>query len=139
MILSSFLALKNYFLAFYYRFRIKIITLLFKILNLMKFRKIVNIAFFLIVSWQISFASSVPASQFVKEADLYKQNNEYVNAFQFYIKGLIAALETDDYRMAMKCYGNLSIIYHDFGDIDNSFFLLIRGMTSPPGMDIMNR
>lgn len=93
----------------------------------MKYKKIVNIAFFLIVSWQISFASSVPASQFVKEADLYKQNNEYVNAFQFYIKGLIAALETDDYRMAMKCYGNLSIIYHDFGDIDNSLFFAHKG------------
>lgn len=53
----------------------------------MKYRKIVNIAFVLIVSWQISFALSVPASQLVKKADLYKQNNEYeyeyVNAFQF--------------------------------------------------------
>ena len=29
--------------------------------------------------------------------------------------------------MAMKCYGNLSIIYHDFGDIDNSLYYAYKG------------
>lgn len=75
----------------------------------------------------LSFAAQDRTAQFVREAEEYKQKNDYVNAFQCYVKGLVSAIENGDDRMMMKCCGNMSIIYHDFGDFDNSIYFAHKG------------
>lgn len=87
---------------------------------------LISIIIFLI-SINLFPANSTDTSLFFGKAEFHKQNNDYVNAFQYYIKSLISAIEEKDDRMIMKCYGNLSIIYHDFGDLDNSLYYAHKG------------
>lgn len=81
----------------------------------------------LFISWQNPLAKPKEALKFAREAEMYKVKNDHINAFQCYIKGLIAAMEEDDDRMIMRFYCNLSIIYHDFGDVDNSLYFAHKG------------
>lgn len=67
------------------------------------------------------------AEHFAKEAVGHTQNNDHVKAFRSYVKALVAALEEGDDLMAMKCYGSISIIYHNFGDTDNSLYFAHKG------------
>lgn len=67
------------------------------------------------------------AARFAKEAVGHTQNNDHVKAFRSYVKALITALEDGDDLMAMKCYGSISIIYHNFGDTDNSLYFAHKG------------
>lgn len=53
--------------------------------------------------------------------------NDHVRAFRLYVKGLMAALDDGDDLTAMRCYGNISIIYHNFGDAENSLYFANKG------------
>lgn len=67
------------------------------------------------------------AEQFAKEAVGHTQNNDHVKAFRCYVNALVTALEEGDDLTAMRCYGSISIIYHNFGDKDNALYFAHKG------------
>ncbi len=71
--------------------------------------------------------SAQKASELAEKAAIQTKRNNHVKAFQYYVKALITALDDGDDRMAMKCAGNISIIYHDFGDTENSIYFANMG------------
>ena len=72
-------------------------------------------------------AAAGHAAGLEREAAMHRQKGEHVEAFRCYAEGLMAAIAEGDDRTVMRCAGNLSIIYHDFGDVENSLYFAHKG------------
>ncbi len=54
-------------------------------------------------------------------ADKMKADERYLEALQYYSRGYMAAEKEHNDFAAMRCAGNVSILYHCFGNIDGCF------------------
>ncbi len=61
------------------------------------------------------------AAQLMATADKLKANEHYLEALHYYSRGYMAAEKENNDFAAMRCAGNVSILYHCFGNIDGCF------------------
>ncbi len=61
------------------------------------------------------------AAQLMATADKQKANEHYLEALHYYSRGYMAAEKENNDFAAMRCAGNVSILYHCFGNIDGCF------------------
>ncbi len=61
------------------------------------------------------------AVQLMATADKLKANERYLEALHYYSRGYIAAEKENNNFAAMRCAGNVSILYHCFGNIEGCF------------------
>lgn len=61
------------------------------------------------------------AAQLMATADKLKANEHYLEALHYYSRGYMAAEKEHNDFAAMRCAGNVSILYHCFGNIDGCF------------------
>lgn len=62
-----------------------------------------------------------------------RQKDDYIGAFGYYAKGLMKAEDEGNVAMYVKCAGNISIIYHNFGDLDNSLAYAYKAYEAAQG------
>lgn len=88
----------------------------------MKIKIFVNI-FTLLLAFSLCVSCSTQQNEAYKLtsiADNYNESDNPLLALQYYIKGFIAAKnESNDY-LAMRCAGNISILYNSFGNVKGS-------------------
>lgn len=93
----------------------------------MKLCVIVAAALFLVMQAMCGRAAGPKAVSLLEQGQCYKQAGEHVKAFDSFADGLVAAMAEGDDRTAMRCAGNISIIYHNFGDVENSLYFAHKG------------
>lgn len=72
-------------------------------------------------------SENTEAERLLEKAASYKNDNNPVKAFGCYAKGMMLSYDSKDKYMLMRFLGNLSIIYHDFGDVENSLYFAHKG------------
>lgn len=93
----------------------------------MKLCVIMAAALFLAMQASCCRAVGPKAVGLLEQGQCYKQAGEQVKAFESFADGLVAAIAEGDDRTAMRCAGNISIIYHNFGDVENSLYFAHKG------------